>query len=151
MILVEAFFDGMGEKFYYLPLVCLIVACLALCMVGGLAFYHCGLTAGDLTTHEDLRRYYWQLSSPFDRGSCTKNCGSVLCDQTPSAIDENFESGKVNEVRTNMTANANVVVVEVPPPRNQQQQTSNRRGNNDNNSHRMSPPSSEAQHEQQRH
>lgn len=83
----DAFFEGMKSKFYYMPIICAVVAIVSLAMVGGLACYHCNLTAGDLTTHEDLRRYYWMLNSPFDRGSCSRNCGGVLCsDLAPSVM-----------------------------------------------------------------
>lgn len=89
----EQLLEGAKHK-QYLQFVIMAYGALFLCMVGGLASYHTKLVCSNQTTHEEMKNFYLNEPSPFDRG-CTANCIDILCSapkpsnavQSPAASD----------------------------------------------------------------
>ena len=96
-------------EFYYMPIPSTIVAIIVLSLVGGLACYHCGLTSAAMTTHEDLRRYYFGVRTPWSAPTCCGNCESVLCNEPGPHIKERLAAAAATAVASparTTTANA---------------------------------------------
>lgn len=81
--------EGQKEVNYF-DLILLLYAIIFLLLVGGLAIYHTFLVTGNLTTHEEMKRLYYNSNgesiSPFDQGM-VGNIKAVCCvPKGPSAV-----------------------------------------------------------------